>query len=98
MRLWPQQLMIELADVLDRLLQLLIIVEPATNFSDPLATYAELLSASAGVGHRQNEHLVPLTTRALRAISGVSERALEQRAAEQLASDRQLCDKLVAGS
>jgi hypothetical protein len=72
--------MIELADALDGPLQLLIIVEPTANFSDARATYAELLRASAGVGHRQNEHLVPLTTCALWAISGVSDRALEQRA------------------
>jgi hypothetical protein len=98
MWLRTQKLMIELADALDRLLQLLIIVEPSANFSDPLATYAELLRAPAGVGHRENEHLVPLTTCALRTISGVSNRALEQRAAEQLASDWQLGDKLVAGS
>src|ERR1700737_1691300 len=54
-----QQLMIELADVLDRLLQLLIIVEPAANLGDPLATHAELLRAPASVTHGQHEHLMP---------------------------------------
>src|SRR6516164_1299195 len=96
MRLWPQQLMIELADVLDRLLQLLIIVEPATNLGHPLASHAELLRAPASIGHRQHEDLVPLTTGAFRAASGMSDSALQQRPAQQLAGDRQLADKLVA--
>src|SRR5215216_1715015 len=96
MRLRTQQIMVELADRLDRLLQLLIIVEPAANFGNPLATHAELLRASPGVGHRQDEHPVPFTACAFRAVFGVSDGALQQRAAQQLPADRQLADKLVA--
>ncbi|MCK1594245.1 hypothetical protein [Bradyrhizobium sp. 164] len=55
--------MIELADALDRLLQLLIFVEPATNLGDPFVTYAELLRAAAGVCHGEHEHLVPFAAR-----------------------------------
>ena len=80
MWLRTQQLMIELADVLDRPLQLLIIVEPAANLGDPLATHAELLRAPASVSHGQHEHLMPFAARAFRAALGVSDDAVQQRA------------------
>lgn len=96
MRLWTQQFMIELADVLDRLLELLIIVEPAPDFGDPLAPHAELLRAPAGVSHGQDKHLVSLTAGAFRATLGMSDSALQQRAAQQFAGNRQLADKLDA--
>src|SRR6478736_6810949 len=60
MRLRTQEFMVELADVLDRPLQLLIIVEPAADLGDPLATHAELLRAPASVSHGQHEDLMPL--------------------------------------
>lgn len=85
--------MIELADVFNHLLQLLIIVEPAANLGNPLATHAELLRASAGICHGQNEHLVPFATRAFRATFAVPNSALQQRAAQQFAGYRQLADK-----
>jgi hypothetical protein len=59
--------MVELADVLDRPLQLLIIVEPAADLGDPLATHAELLRAPASVSHGQHEDLMPFAARAFRA-------------------------------
>jgi hypothetical protein len=48
MRLWTQQLVIEFADGLDRLLQFLIIFKPAANLGDPLTTHTELLRTPAG--------------------------------------------------
>ena len=87
--------MIELADVLDRLLQLLIVVQPAPNLRHSLATHAELLRSPAGVGQGQHEHLVPFAARAFRAALSMSDPTLQQRAAQQLAADRQLADKLV---
>jgi hypothetical protein len=50
MRLWTQQLMIELADVLDRLLQFLIIFKPAANLGDPLTTHTWCPSPRAHFG------------------------------------------------
>jgi hypothetical protein len=88
--------MIELANDLDRPLQLLIIVQPSANLGDPLATHAELPRASTSIGHRQNENAVPLATRAFRATFGMSDGAIQQRATQQLASERQLADKLLA--
>jgi hypothetical protein len=88
--------MIKLADILDRLLQLLIVVEPAPNLGNPLATDAELLRAPASVAHGQNEHPMPLTAGALRTALGMADGALQQRAAQQFASNRQLADKLLA--
>src|SRR5919197_3093816 len=96
MRLRTQQLMIELANGLDRPLQPLVIVQPAANLGNPLATDADLLRTSTSIGHRQNEHPVSLAARAFRAALGMSDGALQQRAAQQLASDRQLADELVA--
>lgn len=96
MRLRTQQLMIELADALERLLQLLIIVEPTANLGDTLTPYAELLRAPTGICHRQYEHLVSFATCTFRAPLGVPNGTLKQRAAQQFAGDRQLADKLVA--
>src|SRR6266702_2817550 len=84
-----QQIMIEFANDLDRLLQLLIVVQPAANFVDALATHAELARAPARIGDRQNKYLVPFATRAFRAIFGVSDRALQQRATQQFTGHRQ---------
>ena len=81
-----QQIMIELANRLDRLLQLLIIAQPAAYLRNPLATHADLTRASSRIGHRQDKHLMPFAARAFRAILGVSDRALQQRAAQQLAA------------
>ena len=69
MRLRTQQLMIEFTDILDRPLQLLIIVEPTANLGDALATHAELLRAPAGVGQ--------VTSRPARACDRMLEQAHE---------------------
>src|SRR5262245_42617769 len=87
--------MIELADRLDRLLQFLIVVQPAAHFSNALATNTDLARASARIRHRQNKYLVPFTTRALRAALGVSDGALQQRSAQQLAANRQFAQQLL---
>jgi hypothetical protein len=91
-------LAIELADGLDRLLELLIVVEPAANFGDPFSTNAELLNAPPAIAHGQDEHPVAFAARAFRAVFGVTDRALQQRAAQHLPGDRQFADKLVARS
>src|SRR5512145_1525206 len=96
MRLRTQQLMIELADVLDRLLELLIIVQPAADLGNPFATHAELLGPPAGVADRHKKNPVPFTAGAFRAVFGMPDGALQQRATQQFAGDRQLADKLVA--
>ncbi|UPT96259.1 hypothetical protein J4G48_0045760 [Bradyrhizobium barranii subsp. apii] len=88
--------MVELADVPNRLLRLLIIVEPAADLGDPLAANAELLRAPASVSHGQHEHLMPFAARAFRAAPGVPDSALQQRPTQQFAANRQLADELVA--
>ena len=77
--------MIELADRLDRLLQLLIVVQPTANLSNALAAHAELAHASAPIAHGQDMHLVPFAARAFRAAALVSNGALKQRTAHKLA-------------
>src|SRR6185503_18700361 len=88
--------MVQLADRLDRLLQLLIVAQPAAHFGNALATNTDLARASARIRHRQNKYLVPLTTRALRAPLAVSDSSLQQRSAQQLATDRQFAQQLLA--
>jgi hypothetical protein len=81
-----QQFMIELANGLDRLLQLLIIAQPAAHLCNTLAPHTELTRTSSRVGHRQNKQVMPFAAGAFRAAFGVSDRALQQRATQQLAS------------
>ena len=90
------QVVIELADRLDRLLQFLVIVEPATNLGNAFAAQAELANPSASLAHGEHMHLVPFTARALGAATLMSNHPLKQRAAQQLTRDWQLVDKLVA--
>ena len=90
--------MIELANRLDRLLQVLIIAQPAAYLGRSLAPHAELARTSSRVGHRQDKHVMPFATRAFRASFGVSDGTFQQRAAQQLAGDRQFTDQLLARS
>src|SRR5262249_45173562 len=52
------------ADRLDPLLQLLIVVQPAANLINTFAPDAELLRTSPGITHRQHEHPMAFTARA----------------------------------
>src|SRR3984957_17922903 len=88
--------MIEFTNGLDRRLQFLIIAQPATPLGTPLAPHAELTRAPARISHRQHENLVAFAPRAFRTVFGVSDCALQQRATQQLAADRQFADQLLA--
>ena len=90
-----QQFVIEFANRLDHLLQFLIIVEPAPDFRT-LTAHAELTRTTTRIAHRQHEYVVALTACAFWASLAVPHSALQQRAAQQLASDRQFVDQLVA--
>ena len=90
--------MIEFANALDRRLQLLIIGKQAANLGDPLASHAELPCASTAIADCQNEDPVSFTARTFWAVLGVAEGALQQRATQQLTSDRQLAQQLRACS
>jgi hypothetical protein len=77
----PQRLYPARADLhsfprpLERPLQPLLIVQPAANLGNPLATDADLLRTSTSIGHRQNEHPVSLAARAFLAALGMSDGA-----------------------
>src|SRR6266403_950294 len=89
--------MIELANSLDRRLQLLVIVEPAANLANPLVPHAELPGASTGIPHRQNPERAPLAIRALRAAAGMAANGtLQQGSAQDLAGDGEMAEKLLA--
>src|SRR4029077_21069932 len=93
-----QQLMIELANGLDRPLQVMIIAQPAAHFGNPLAPHAKLARTSSRVGHRQDTQVMPFATRAFGASLGVADRPFQQRAVQQLAGDRHFEDELLARS
>jgi hypothetical protein len=92
----PQQVVIELTNRLDRLLEFLVIGQPAPNLGDALATDADLPRPSTRIRHRQNEHLVAFAARALRTAALMTNNAFQQRAAQQFARDRKPFHKLVA--
>src|ERR1700680_4384970 len=71
--------MIEFANALDRLLQLLIIGEQAANLGDPLASHAELPCASTAIADCQNEDPVSFTARTFWAVLGVAGGGVQQR-------------------
>jgi hypothetical protein len=75
-----------------------IIAQPAAHFRHSLAAHAELTRAPAWVSHRQHENLVAFAARAFRAAFGMSDRALQQRATQQLAGDLQFADQFLARS
>jgi len=72
--------MIEFANGFDRLLQFLVIGEPAAHFGNPLTAHAELPRASARIGHRQHKNLVAFAARAFGASRAAPDGALRQRA------------------
>src|SRR6266496_1373358 len=76
--------MIKLANGLDRLLQLPIIVQPAANLGDPLPTYAQLTRTPTRIGHRQDKHPMTFTARTLRTTAPMTDNALKQ---QKLAAD-----------
>src|SRR5258708_24503973 len=90
--------MIEFANSLYCLLQFLIIAQPATYLGNPLAPHAELTRALSRIGDRQPENPMAFAARAFRTVFGVSDSALQQRAPQQLAGDRQFADQLLARS
>src|ERR1700704_4259961 len=90
--------MIEFANSLDCLLQFLIIAQPAAYLVNPLATHAELTRALSRIGHRQHENLMAFAARAFRTVFRVSNRTLQQRAAQHLAGDRPFANQLLACS
>src|SRR5215471_3063103 len=92
-----QQLVVDLANNLDRLLQLLIVAQPAAHLGHPFAAQAELARASTGVAHSENRERVTFAARAFRASGGmVADRPLEQRAAQDLAGHGEPIEQLLA--
>jgi hypothetical protein len=90
--------MIELTNLLDRLLQFLIVAQPTANLGNPFATDADLARASASITDRNYRDRMALTTLAFRTATLVTDNPLQQRAAQELPGDRQLVHQLLAGS
>ena len=88
--------MVELADVLERFLELVVIAEPPAHVINLFAAQAELASTAAGIADGQNPQRVPAAAGADRAAAGVAHGPLEQRAAQNLPCHRQLGDERLA--
>src|ERR1700732_567139 len=89
--------MIELANGLDRLFQLLIVAQPAPPLAHPSPPKAQLPRAPARIAHRENREPVPFTAPAFRASPGmVADGPPQQRAAQHLAGHREPVEQLSA--
>src|SRR5258707_14437890 len=89
--------MIEFADGLDCLLEVLIIAQPAAHLENPFTAQAELPRAPTRIGNRQNCERVAFAARAFCTPAGViTDGSLEQRAAQNLASHRETVEELLA--
>jgi len=91
-----QQIVIELANLLNCRLQLLVIVEPAANFGHSLAPNTDLSRLSTAITDSQYVHLMAFAARAFRTASLVTHDALQQRPTQKLACDRQRLDQFLA--
>ena len=90
--------MIELADGFDRLLQLMVIVQPLPYLGDPLRTHADLSRTPSGIAHRQHRDRMTFAARAFRAATGMTNDSIQQRAPQKLAGDGQAIDQLLPRS
>jgi hypothetical protein len=94
--LGTQPLLIELADLLNRRLQFLIIRETTPHLRDLLFTKADLARALAGIADRQDRNGVTFATVALGTAGAVADDAFEQGAAENVAGIGEMRGKAVA--
>ena len=74
--------MIQLADGLQRLFEIVIAIDRLTNLRNLLETQAHLASLSAGIAHCEDPERMALATGAFQAPRRVMDGALEQRAAQ----------------
>ncbi len=77
--------MIQLADGLDRTLQLLVVAQPLAHLRNLLAVDAELLGAATGIADGQNWLGMSFTPRALWAAPGMTWDGLDQGATQDFA-------------
>jgi hypothetical protein len=81
-----EQLLIELADLLNRRLQFLIIRQTTFHLRNLFFTEADLARALAGIADREDSNGVTFTAVALRAAGAMTDDAFEQGAAENVGS------------
>jgi hypothetical protein len=73
-----QQIMIELANRLDRLFQLLVIAQPPANLVNPIATHAQLPGLAARIAHCHDKDLMAFTARTFWTAARVADRTFKQ--------------------
>jgi len=85
-----QKVVIELADLLQRLLEVLVVRQPAAHLRHEFRAQGELARAAAGIGDGENIERVAFTAGALGAIGSMGPNgAIEERAAQDFAGNRQ---------
>src|SRR6201995_5500949 len=84
-----QQFVIQLADRLERLLELLVISKPPSNLVDLLCSQAELPRLAASIADGQHGHGMPPTAGTLWGPAPMLDDSLKQRPTHDVAADRQ---------
>ena len=77
--------MIQLADSLDGVLQLLVVAQPLAHLGNLVAMDAELLGAAAGIADGENCLRMSFTTGALGAATGMTRGAFDEGTAQDFA-------------
>src|SRR5262249_34698484 len=71
--IWTQQVVVELADLLERLLEAFVVLEPLTHLRHKFGAQAELAGATTGIGDGENIQRMAFTAGALLAIGLMAE-------------------------
>jgi len=79
-----QQLLVQLANLLQLILQFLIVFYPALYLLPLIGMQADLLVLSSRVADRKHRHRMPFATRALGASLAVADGAIQQRTTHNL--------------
>lgn len=95
--LGTQQLVVEFADTLQGGFQFLIIVEPLLNCGDDLGAETNLFGAATGVADSQHPNGMTLAVGTDSAAGAMADVTMEQRAAEDLRSTREMGGQFGAG-
>src|SRR5439155_6628368 len=91
-----QQLVVELADRLDGLFELLVVAQPPPHLVGLLCPQAELPRLAAGIADSQHRHRMALATGTLGTSAAMPDEPLDQRPAHDLAVDWQPTDQSCA--
>jgi hypothetical protein len=84
-RLGPQQLLVEFADLIERRLQCVIVLQALLHMGGLLLAQTDLMHTAAGITNGENGDRMPTTAIAALATLAVTDGAVEQGAAQDIA-------------